>query len=144
MNAHPEDRPSILRHPVATELEKNEIRQRIRKNTMLSFAFGIPGLLAQVGGRVMMIQAEVSEGPEPAVSASGYTGCAVIYAGLVLLIVGLGFAAKAKGRKGWWGLFGLLSCIGLLILYYLGKVCARCGENASHSAPRCSKCEAPL
>ena len=38
------------------------------------------------------------------------------FAGVVLLVVGLCFYAKAKGYHAALGLLGLLSCIGLLIL----------------------------
>jgi hypothetical protein len=39
--------------------------------------------------------------------------------GSVLLIMGCCFYAKAKGYAWWLGLLGLLSCIGLLVLYVL-------------------------
>jgi hypothetical protein len=40
-------------------------------------------------------------------------------AGTVLLIIGLGYYARAKGHSGWWGMLGLLSCLGLIILAFL-------------------------
>jgi peptidoglycan/LPS O-acetylase OafA/YrhL len=39
--------------------------------------------------------------------------------GSVLLIMGCCFYAKAKGYAWWVGLLGLLSCIGLVVLYFL-------------------------
>lgn len=42
-----------------------------------------------------------------------------VLVGVSLLIIGLGFYAKAKGYSIVYGLLGLLSCIGLLILAVL-------------------------
>ena len=39
--------------------------------------------------------------------------------GAVLFIMGCCFYAKAKGYAWWIGLLGLLSCIGLIVLYFL-------------------------
>ena len=43
-------------------------------------------------------------------------GSFVALGGSLLLIIGLGFYAKAKGRHPAWGLMGLLSLIGVLVL----------------------------
>ena len=43
----------------------------------------------------------------------------LLIVGTVMLFIGLAYYAKAKGRNPAWGLFGLLSIIGLIILYFL-------------------------
>ncbi len=39
-----------------------------------------------------------------------------VLGGTALLLIGLGYYAKAKGHSAAWGLFGLLSVIGLIVL----------------------------
>jgi hypothetical protein len=63
---------------------------------------------------------------------------------LPLIIVGLAFYARMKGRSGAWGLLGVLSCIGLLILALLGKKCQNCRTQESRNAKECKACGAPL
>jgi len=43
----------------------------------------------------------------------------LLIVGTVLLFVGLAYYAKAKGRSPAWGFLGLLSILGILILYLL-------------------------
>lgn len=62
-----------------------------------SLAFGIPGVIIQIAGQFMN---------QPL----------ILLAGTVLLIVGLAFYAKAKGRSPAWCLMGFLSIIGLIVL----------------------------
>jgi hypothetical protein len=62
-------------------------------------------------------------------------------AGAGVLVVGLGFYAKMRGREAWWGLLGLLSCLGLLVLYLLPKSCHHC--HATTKGKVCSVCGAP-
>jgi hypothetical protein len=58
-----------------------------------------------------------------AVAKAGFLGwllgAPVALLGSVLLILGCCFYAKAKGYAWWFGLLGLLSCIGLVVLYVL-------------------------
>jgi len=67
------------------------------------------GLLAQIIGRMAI----VSE------SGDVMLGVILSLAGAVLFIWGCCAYAKGKGYHGAWGLLGLLSCIGLLILVCL-------------------------
>src|SRR5262245_46973121 len=110
--------PDDLRLPRSaplTESRRQEIKGKIRFNTAMSFILGLPGIAAQVLGRIMMKTRRGLEA-DAELTSQDLAGCALSLAGTVLLIVGLGFAASAKGRKMAWGLMGLLSCIGLLVL----------------------------
>ncbi len=70
-----------------------------------SLAIGVPGIALQIGGRIMQMQH-----PDQSM------WLLVMLVGTVLLIVGLSFYAKAKGHHAAWGLMGLLSLIGLIVL----------------------------
>ena len=73
-----------------------------------SFVFGVPGLLLQIGGNVAVLGAST-------LAVAG-VGRVVSLVGTVLLLVGLAFYAKAKGRHPAWCLFAFLSIIGLIVL----------------------------
>ena len=71
----------------------------IKKLNNKSLLFGVPGLFIQ---------------------SVGFFGFPLIsIAGTILLIIGLGYYAKAKGHSGYYGLFGLLSWFGILVLICL-------------------------
>ena len=76
-----------------------------------SLIYGITGLVLQVGG---LFVAPVANEIDPATGPL-FTMTAML-AGIALLIVGLGYYASAKGHSWVWGLVGMLSIIGLLIL----------------------------
>lgn len=138
--------PEDLRLPRSSppaEGRKQEIRGKIPFNTAMSFILGIPGIAAQGAGRIMMRGRRNLE-PDAELTSQDLAGCAIALVGTVLLIVGLGFAASAKGRKMAWGLMGLLSCIGLLVLYLLGKRCLHCGTPDSRTAEKCVQCGTPM
>lgn len=75
-----------------------------------SFMFGVPGIVLQFVGWLM--QGDTIPGGSP-------LGLVVQVVGTVLLIVGLSFYARAKGHHPAWGLMGLLSIIGLIVLAVL-------------------------
>lgn len=52
-------------------------------------------------------------------SGSGALGGLLVLAGLVSFIWGCSQYAKAKGHSPWWGALGVLSLIGLLVLFFL-------------------------
>jgi hypothetical protein len=83
----------------------------IKRYNNLSLAFGVPGIILQIVGQVV---AQMNQG-----QAIGLVGIPIALIGTALLITGLAYYAIAKGRSGWWGLCGFLSCIGLLILALL-------------------------
>jgi hypothetical protein len=82
----------------------------IQRLNRISLAWGIPGILLQNGGYFIR---------QPL----------VMVLGTVLLIVGLAYYAKAKGRSAAWCLMGFLSIIGLIVLACL-KDRAKEGEPA--------------
>src|ERR1041385_9111044 len=86
-----------------------------------SLALGVPGLLIQIGCTLLIRvlapkSADHSDAPPEWIAFLLLAGTLI---GAVLLIVGLGYYAKAKGYSGVLGLLELLSCLGLLILALL-------------------------
>ena len=49
-----------------------------------------------------------------------------------------------RGRHAALGLLGLLSCLGLLILYFLPKRCHYCRQSQSYRIRECTNCGAPV
>ncbi|MHC4145205.1 MAG: DUF805 domain-containing protein [Planctomycetota bacterium] len=80
----------------------------IKRNNNISLALGVPGIILQIAGNVI-IQTNQETG-------GGLLGVPVLLVGTALLVAGLAQYAIAKGRSGWWGLCGFLSLIGLIIL----------------------------
>ena len=76
----------------------------IKKYNNLSFAWGIPGIFIKFGS-IIFLEYDIL-----LLYVIGYIS------GTALLIVGLSYYAKAKGHHPAYGLFGLLSLIGLIIL----------------------------
>lgn len=91
----------------------SELKPKIMKNdpkkkyNRLSLLFGVPGILLQLFPSAF--------GAAP--NSFAATGTVIFSVGL--LIIGLAFYAKSKNRSGWWGLMGLLSIVGLLVLAIL-------------------------
>ena len=73
----------------------------IKRYNNLSLKIAIPGIALQLIGGYML------------------GGEQLILAGTVMVIVGLAFYAKAKGRNPAWCLVGGISCLGLLIMALL-------------------------
>lgn len=71
-----------------------------------SLAYGLPGLVLQVAGRLM---AEFHPG-------LAFLGNVVMLLGTGLLMAGLAYYAMAKGRDPAWCMMALLSVVGLLVL----------------------------
>jgi len=67
------------------------------------------GIITQIAGRVLAFPSE----------AGAILGLVVMLAGAVLFVWGCMNFAEGKGHSKWLGLFGLLSCIGLIILIIL-------------------------
>jgi hypothetical protein len=89
--------------------ELDEIKSARRRQNLLGFAFGLPGLALQVGGGVLARAMEQAPG----------VGLLLQLVGLVLLAVGIGFVAVYKGRNPAWALMSLLGCIGLIVIAVL-------------------------
>lgn len=97
----------------------------IARYNNLSLALGVPGLIMQIAGNLMRSNPE-----------NASTGLAVAVIGSVLLIVGLALYAMAKGRSPAWGLMGLLSIIGLIVLAMLQDYAPSGGVRAKGATPR--------
>ncbi len=81
-----------------------------------SLWFGLPGFVLQFACKMPIGLADLGHGSPDWV----LTVCEIGYwVGTALLIVGLGYYAKSKGRDPGWGLVGLFSIIGLLVLICL-------------------------
>lgn len=83
----------------------------IKRYNNLSLALGVPGIILQIVGN-LVAQANAD-------NSLGLLGVPISLVGTGLLVAGLSYYAIAKGRSGWWGLCGFLSCLGLLILLLL-------------------------
>jgi hypothetical protein len=86
-----------------------------------SLAFGIPGLLLQVGCMTLSRILAPKTGGHGATSPELITVSLAVGAliGVIFLIIGLRHYAKAKGYGPEYGLLGLLSLPGILILAML-------------------------
>ncbi len=124
--------------------EKGFIRAELRRLNLWSLALGIPGLALQVLSLplypILLGRTFPPTGPSPA----GTVFALVQVLGAVLLISGLWFNARYKGRAGAWAFIGLLSCIGFIVLALIGKRCRHCGLTGSHVATECERCTAPV
>jgi len=81
----------------------------IARYNNLSLALGVPGLIAQGYGGYLQSKPD----------AVGLVPPLVLVAGTVLLMFGLAYYAKAKGRAATWWLMGFLGLIGLIVLAVL-------------------------
>ena len=89
----------------------------IKRYNNLSLALGVPGILLQIVGNVISRANTDSLNFRP--TSWSFLGVPILLLGTGLLIAGLTYYAIGKGRSGWWGLCGFLSCLGLLILALL-------------------------
>lgn len=115
-----------------------EIRKRISRLNLMSFALALPGFLLMVGG------------PAAIAAGSGSSTDLVIvltvlrFAGTGLLIGGFAAYAMMKGRSPAFALLGLASCIGLVVLAVIGKKCLNCRTEAGSRSKECRACGAPM
>lgn len=82
-----------------------------KKLNKVSLLWGVPGIVLQHLGFFMS-----GMFAEPLI-ALFFLFLSLV--GTVLLLIGLGYYAKAKGHTPVWGLMGLLSCLGILVLALL-------------------------
>lgn len=120
-------KPAFLGNPTLGDkaAEHAAIRSEVKRLNNLSVVLGLSGIGLQVYGR-----------------ATEQTSLTVL--GVLLFIGGLGMYAKMRGRHPALGLLGLLSCLGMLILYFLDKKCLGCGRVSGRSEAFCADCGAPL
>jgi hypothetical protein len=83
----------------------------IAKYNRISLWLGVPGIVLQMAG---LFTGGAAEG-----AAGSPLGLLLLLVGTALLLAGLAYYAKAKGRHPAWCLVAFLSWIGLLILALL-------------------------
>jgi predicted RNA-binding Zn-ribbon protein involved in translation (DUF1610 family) len=103
----------VLDDEEVEEMVEGLKKERAFQNGM-SFLFGVPGLLLGFVAAFMIINSERGDSAVVALLALGLG-----FVGLVLLFLGLGFAAMYKGLNPAWALLGLLHLIGFIILAVL-------------------------
>jgi hypothetical protein len=90
----------------------------IKRYNTRSFIFGVPGLLLQILGNGM-----VQVGNDPNVvgehSPILLLGAVCALTGTALLLIGLAYYARSRGRHPAWCLLAFLSCLGLICLAFL-------------------------
>jgi hypothetical protein len=97
----------------------------IKKYNTISLVIGVPGFLVQLfAGGLVAVAAGLP--PDGAAAILLLVGMAIGLIGTALLIGGLAYYAKAKGRSPAWGLMGFLGLIGLIVL----------GSLADYESPR--------
>ncbi len=128
---------SGITHEPLPQDRRDEIKDRISANKTYSFLFGVPGFLLQVGGRFLMGTPGQAGGAVP-------FGALIMLVGAGLLITGFVYYARSINRSGFWGLAGFLSCAGVIILYFLGRICRNCSRKNSHRSTECDDCGAPV
>jgi hypothetical protein len=114
--------------PTISPERAEELRRKLKGYNAMSFALGIPGIVLQVVGRNM----------------GDVIGLVLVLTGAALFVGGLWFYAKMRGQHPALCLLGLISCLGMVILYFLPKKCLNCATGASFSAKQCAACGAPL
>jgi hypothetical protein len=105
-----------------------EIQKELSGLNAKSFALAIPGFVLQIVAR----------------NFTGVMSIGLSLLGTALFIGGLVFYARMRGRHPAFSLLGLVSCLGLLILYFLPKSCLNCGQSHGFSVKQCTRCGGPL
>jgi hypothetical protein len=115
----------------------------IKRYNTISLLLGVPGLIMQFAGPLWVIK-------DPRSSLA----CVLPFLGATLLILGLGYYAKSKGRSWNWGWFGLLGIIGFVVLACLRDdtllkghkpgLCLNCGKENPETARVCEGCNFTL
>jgi hypothetical protein len=126
--------------PRVTPELAEQIRKKISRLNILSFVLALPGLGLQIAGA--MASGARTAGEELTAAQAG--GALLQLLGVPLVIGGLACYGLMKGRSWALGLFGLLSCFGLLILHFFPKKCHNCRTGASYRAKDCVSCGAPV
>jgi drug/metabolite transporter (DMT)-like permease len=106
-----------------------ELKKKLTGLNSLSLLIGVSGLILQGVGKVVV---------------GDSLGDLLSVAGIALFVVGLVYYTRARGQHAAFAAFGLLSCLGLFILYFLPKRCLNCDAKHSFSAKACNRCGAPL
>ncbi len=92
-----------LDHETVRE-QYHELKRQRTQNQLLSFVFGLPGLIIGVAGAIM---------------GDSLVGVLMLVGGGILLWVGIGFGVAYKRYNLAWILLGLLGIIGLIVLVFV-------------------------
>jgi len=101
----------------------------VKRYNNISLCFGVPGLILQILGFILRSPQRHADGKVPA------TVFLILLAGTVLLLIGLAYYAKAKGRHPAWCLLAFLSIIGLVVLGCLRDKCVTQTEQKHSAGP---------
>src|SRR4029079_14456158 len=98
--------------------EYQDLKSQRKRDNLLSFVFGLPGLLCFVANGVMagMMGEARRMGTGPSDDLLGVGSIFFTIMGCILMGIAYCFAAKYKGRSPLWGLMGFIGCFGLLLL----------------------------
>jgi|SRR5688572_13452371 len=121
-----------------SDAEKLDIKGKIRLQRRASL------FMVVVGSILLAMGTAVGKGDRSISSDSRSLGYLFALVGVLLLIEGMAVASVSKGRSAWWGLVGLLTWPGLVVVHCLGKNCMRCGSPGGSSAKQCDRCGGPL
>ena len=110
--------------------------RRFRRAKLVLLLVLLAGLLLNILGDDLVVGLGGAKKSPAAVGAR--------LSGVAVLILGGVFYARLKGRSGWWGLIGLLGCIGYGVLLWMEKSCLRCGTRSKDKVEECPTCRAPL
>lgn len=124
--------------PQVTPERAAEIKKRLSKLNLISFGLALPGFALMIGGPAVLAGMK-GGAPELVVLMT-----ILRIVGVALLIGGFAAYAMMKGRSPVFALLGLASCIGLLVLALIGKVCQNCHKAASYRLKQCKECGAPM
>lgn len=102
-----------------------QIGARIAQLNRNSLLFGVLGIAVQGSAQFV----------------GGPVGGLLALGGAVVFIYALSLYARMRNRNPWWGLLGLASCLGFLILLVLPKHCHNCGVQTKGKT--CERCGAP-
>lgn len=97
-----------------------------------SLYWGIPGAWIQLGGISFQVT-QASGDPDIMMTGAELAGARfILLVGTVLLMIGLYYYARAKGRNGFWALFGFIGIIGVIVLAYLKDITPEAIEARMH------------
>ncbi|MEM9701498.1 MAG: hypothetical protein AAF907_03530 [Planctomycetota bacterium] len=94
--------------------ELDEINAKRKKFNLLSFALAIPGFVLSIGSQIASRIIKDNPLDDSLVVLAALLLVSLV--GVCLLVAGFGCYAVYKGRHPAWGLLGLLSWIGLIVL----------------------------
>lgn len=76
--------------------------------------------------------------------ALSWARLALCGAGTLGQVAGVCLLAQAKGRGGAWGLLGLLSLAGMVVVILIPGRCLHCGAVVTLRAAECAECSSPV